>query len=184
MVFTDGNRTVWLADLDPRTGLFTTDTGRQVLVDTGHARLADTDNGPEFGIDRDGWSIVYTKPIQSEYRLHRARPTNDGFDIQVVPSQVPLLGATVSKDPDADTTWVFAIRDGWDIGDAVALDLATPDTIQRLGPAIDGTTDGRWIDGRPLGITTVDAAAKGTIRARSSRLYEMKISATPCFASQ
>ncbi len=154
MVFTDRDRTVWLADLDPVTGRFKTTTGRELRVDTGHAPLADTNNGPELGVDRRGWSIVYTKPVSDAYALHWARPTADGFDIEIVPHERALLGATVSKAPNADATWAFAIRGAWNTGDAVALDLSAG-SVDRIGAAVDGRTDGRWIDGRLQGVTTI-----------------------------
>lgn len=155
MTFTDGQRTIWVADLDPVTGAFVTPSGRDVTVDGPHAPLQDTNNGPEFGLDRDGWSIVYTKTTDDGYRLFRARPSGDAFQTAMIPSAQPLLGAVASKAPQALTTWALAIRGAWDAGDAVSLDLNGPDVIDRLQPAIDGRTDGRWIDDRQLAVYTI-----------------------------
>jgi Ca2+-binding EF-hand superfamily protein/catechol 2,3-dioxygenase-like lactoylglutathione lyase family enzyme len=67
MVFQTGGtgvQEVWIAELDPLTGLFRSATGKDLLVDTGAAKIGpqfDTTNGPEWGLDREGAAVFYSK---------------------------------------------------------------------------------------------------------------------------
>ncbi len=61
MVFQDMDNKVWIARLDPATGLLVTETGRDILVDSNIVRLDSTHQGPEWGLDQHGWAVFYTK---------------------------------------------------------------------------------------------------------------------------
>jgi len=53
---------LWVADLDPVTGDFVSGHGTEHVLDTGIAPLYETlVNGPEWGADRDGLAVFYTK---------------------------------------------------------------------------------------------------------------------------
>jgi len=59
--FQSSNGDVWLANLDSLTGLFSSPTGLDILIDTGAVPLLISINGPEFGLDSLGWAMFYTK---------------------------------------------------------------------------------------------------------------------------
>ena len=67
MVFQTGGtgvQEVWVAELNPLTGLLVSATGKDLLVDTGAATIGpnyDTTNGPEWGLDSEGAAIFYSK---------------------------------------------------------------------------------------------------------------------------
>jgi catechol 2,3-dioxygenase-like lactoylglutathione lyase family enzyme len=67
MVFQTGGtgvQEVWIAELNPLTGLLRSATGKDLLVDTGAAKIGpqfDTTNGPEWGLDSEGGAVFYSK---------------------------------------------------------------------------------------------------------------------------
>lgn len=144
MVLCDANRTIRLADLDPVTGRFRSDTGKDVQVDTGQAPLRETNNGPELGIDRQEWSILYSKAAGSAIQVWRAT-------VGPVTSEPPNLGPVVSRHPTGDTTRVLAVRGSWTTGTAVAIDLSRPADALTFSTVWEGF-DGRWIDDTYLAV--------------------------------
>lgn len=151
LTFTDQARTVWLAELDPVTGDFRSGDGRELRIDQLHAPLEVTNNGPEFGVDQSGWSIVYSKAIGDGIHTHQAFVEGDRVRTSAVTRGIPILGAVASKAPGAPSVHVLAVRGAWNDGDAVWLDLANPGHQVAWASAID-ETDGRWIDGALLAI--------------------------------
>jgi hypothetical protein len=69
VVFQDGQNRVWIGDIDPKTGLFKTPTGRDFLMDENINVIFDrpprgrkfSTNGPEWTRDAQGHFVVYTK---------------------------------------------------------------------------------------------------------------------------
>ncbi|MBN8457252.1 MAG: VOC family protein [Verrucomicrobia bacterium] len=67
MVFQTGGtgvQEVWIAELNPLTGLLRSATGKDLLVDTNAAKIGpqfDTTNGPEWGLDSEGAAVFYSK---------------------------------------------------------------------------------------------------------------------------
>ena len=67
MVFQTGGtgvQEVWIAELNPLTGLLVSATGKDLLVDTNAAKIGpqfDTTNGPEWGLDSEGAAVFYSK---------------------------------------------------------------------------------------------------------------------------
>jgi len=73
--FSEGNRmvfqstvngvpSIWIAELDPVNGTLMSVTGKDVLVDSNVATLgptAQTNNGPEWGLDANGEAVFYSK---------------------------------------------------------------------------------------------------------------------------
>ena len=53
------------------TGLFKSGHGRDILIDTGHTDLQFTHNGSEWALDRNGWSVVYTKEVDGVRQMWR-----------------------------------------------------------------------------------------------------------------
>ena len=59
-----GVQEVWIAELNPLTGLLVSATGKDLLVDTDVAAIGpqfDTTNGPEWGLDSEGAAVFYSK---------------------------------------------------------------------------------------------------------------------------
>ncbi|HJK96419.1 MAG TPA: calcium-binding EGF-like domain-containing protein [Polyangiaceae bacterium LLY-WYZ-14_1] len=154
MTFTDQARTVWLAELDPVTGDLVSADGRDLAIDVGHAPLGATNNGPEFGVDENGWSIVYSKAVGGRIHTHQAFVEGADVTTSAVTSGTPILGAVASKAPEASSVHVLAVRGAWNDGEAVWLDLARPDHQVPWASAVEDT-DGRWIDGALLAVHMV-----------------------------
>jgi catechol 2,3-dioxygenase-like lactoylglutathione lyase family enzyme len=60
----NGVQQVWIAELNPLTGLLVSATGKDLLVDTDVAAIGpqfDTTNGPEWGLDREYAAVFYSK---------------------------------------------------------------------------------------------------------------------------
>jgi acetyl esterase/lipase len=60
----NGVQQVWIAELNPLTGLLVSATGKDLLVDTDVAAIGpqfDTTNGPEWGLDSEGAAVFYSK---------------------------------------------------------------------------------------------------------------------------
>lgn len=138
---------IYLAQLDPLTGLFVTPNGDDVRVDTGAARLLETFNGPEFGIDSDGWALYYAKSHQGVLQIWRATLDASG-DIQTAPltSGSRYQTQLVSRNPRADNVHIAAIHGTWQNGTVVWFDEATPDVVTELTPIENGVNPLRWVD--------------------------------------
>lgn len=52
---------VWLSDLNPLTGEFVSADGKDLMIATGAEPLINSFNGPEFGVDENGWAVFYCK---------------------------------------------------------------------------------------------------------------------------
>ncbi|MFW5748584.1 MAG: BPSS1187 family protein [Chloroflexota bacterium] len=138
---------VYLARLDPATGLFVNPGGKDILVDTGAARPLETFNGPEFGIDMDGWALYYAKEHQGDLQIWRAALTSSG-----VPAAEPLSSGErhqtqlVSRNPTGPTTRIAAIQGTWQRGTAVWFDESNPAAIYPISPVENGIASLRWVD--------------------------------------
>ncbi len=60
MTFVDQRRRVWVAELDPMTGLTRSKTGQDILVGENWAPFQYSQNGPEWCLDRQGAAVAYT----------------------------------------------------------------------------------------------------------------------------
>jgi len=69
---------LWVADLDPVTGDFVSGHGTENVLDTGIAPLYETIiNGPEWGADRNGLALFYTKyDVNKRKQIWRAELSN------------------------------------------------------------------------------------------------------------
>lgn len=138
---------IYLAALDPATGLFRTPGGRDILVDTNAARPIETFNGPEFGIDANGWAVYYAKSDAGSVQLWRAT-----LDASGQPHPTPLTSGArhqtqlVSRNASAPTTHVAAIQGNWQNGMAVWFDAAAPERMYEITPIETGISSMRWVD--------------------------------------
>jgi len=104
MAFQTGTRKIYLADLDPATGLFRSSTGRDILIDTGATPLVQSFNGPEFGTDEQGWSIFYTKEINSTPQIWRADVEGSTVNtITLTTDPYARLSVLATKNPGSDS---------------------------------------------------------------------------------
>ena len=60
MTFVDQHRRVWVAELDPLTGLTRSKTGQDILVAENWAPFKHSQNGPEWCLDRLGQAVAFT----------------------------------------------------------------------------------------------------------------------------
>lgn len=74
-----GTGEVYLANLNPNTGLFIQSEGKDYLINTNCTPLAASFNGPEFGVDQEGWSVFYNKNINGFAQVWRAVLTGDSI---------------------------------------------------------------------------------------------------------
>lgn len=79
IVFQDESQRLWLGNLDPSTGMFSSVVGRDLYIDTGIAPIPSSRNGAEWGFDSRGVAIFYTKAdILGTLQMWRARITQSG----------------------------------------------------------------------------------------------------------
>lgn len=166
LTFVEKGGKVWVADLDPRTGRFVSNDGRDLLIATGTAPLSITNNGPEFGLDKTGWSVVFSKQVNTAIQTWRAVQTAGGVKVQALTSGAQQMGAVVSKHAGASSIRIAAVRGSWTSGELIWLDAAAPQTTHVLGTIQDKeSSDARWIDGTLTLVQTVrEAPHSGQLR--------------------
>jgi|GEM_PF-619915 len=142
---------IYLAQLDNETGLFVTPHGDDLLVDRGGARLLETFNGPEFGIDANGWALYYAKPHDGVVQVWRATVASGG-QVEAVPitSGVRHQTQLVSRNPTAASTQLVAIQGTWESGMAVWFDADNPADVSPITPIENGVNPVRWVDNSSL----------------------------------
>ena len=137
---------IWVANLDPETGLFQNPTGKDILMDSGAANLRTTYNGPEFGVDRDGWAVYYTKQSDGVLQAWKSELENGK------PKASPLThgpkrrqSVLVGKDREASAVRVLYLQGSRDGGDFQWIDERRPDQPQ-FASSLLGVDSPRWID--------------------------------------
>lgn len=145
MIYQNSRGAILLEHLDPATGSADPKKPRLVL-DTGAANLRQTFNGPEFGCDRDGWSVFYTKAEGDVLQLWRAR-LEDGL-----PRAAPVFGdgrhrqsVLASKGTEAASVRLIYLKGDLRDGAFHWTDLAEPQRETRIVRTM-GVDSPRWID--------------------------------------
>lgn len=127
--------------------------GVEHRLDSGAWPVGETFNGPEFGVDADGWSVFYTKANGGLPALWRAglekgvavaAPLTAGFRRQTV---------LASKDPAAVQTRLLFLRGDRDSGEVTWQDEDAPASETPLGFNDLGV---RWIDGQRRFVRTAE----------------------------
>jgi hypothetical protein len=140
--------TVWLADLDPVTGLLVSATGRDIKIDTDAPSMTVTNNGPEFGVSRAGWAVYYAKG-QNPIQVWRATLEGQNVKREQITTGDSHVSQLISKNPSFDETLIMCIRGSWEDGTGVWFDAATPNdkhTIYKIeGKQLNSP---RWVDGQ------------------------------------
>lgn len=77
-VFADQKGTVWVGAMDPKTGGFKSADGCEFKIDTNLSKWSKYSNGPEWGLDKHGPSVLYLKDDErGAGQLWRAQPPWD-----------------------------------------------------------------------------------------------------------
>lgn len=149
MAFQDaGAGSVWLAPIEPTTGFFSSSVAaRDILVNMHVSALIESNNGPEFGADANGWALFYPKPINGVHRLWRS--TWDGSTVASTMLTGPdshranVLPSRTDNQPD---TLLAFLKGTADVGGplAWASELA-PANEREFLTYIRGGTPMQWI---------------------------------------
>jgi arylformamidase len=148
VTFVDGDRRVWLAELDPETGEMIPEGGMGTLIAEDVTPLSVSMNGPEFGVDQYGWALYFTKAADGLPQPWSARFSREGELVAepIVSTGPTRLSILASKDHTADTTYLlYAYGGDWGEGLVTYLDASEPLSTERSIPSTD--TGARWIDG-------------------------------------
>ncbi|MDZ4759935.1 MAG: hypothetical protein SGJ21_02540 [Alphaproteobacteria bacterium] len=164
MVFTDtfSGGAMWVAALDPRTGLFVTPTGRDQRVAEDVTPLTRIFNGGEWGRDREGAAVYFTKQTNGVDQLWRA-PLTSAATLTATPltSGRERGSPMPRRDPQADSTQMLFIQDGYQRGTLAWLDRKQPtETEAQLQDVDKGMSGPRFITGSA---DLVYATTKGQI---------------------
>ncbi len=166
MVFQDSaDQSIWLGRLDPETGGLASRTGKDHRVDVGIAPIYRSLNGPEFGVDRNGWAIYYTKPSgrgDKTLQIWQARPSGDAsrleFALRRLTGGVGHQTAIARKDPRSPSTQVFAIAGAWRDGDAVWFDVNSPERTETFIRRRPSGTNAEFIPASDAFVTSIPDA--------------------------
>ncbi len=149
VTFRTGNGDVWVGDLDPATGLFASGDGRDRLIDTA-SETGTGINGPEFGLDSDGWAVFYSKTLEDEVQIWRA--SEQAGEVIAEPLTVGGRHQTAlpTQNSSRASARVVNILGSWETGGDIAwFDEQSPD-IQHVFATADGAgtnrNPGRWTD--------------------------------------
>jgi hypothetical protein len=153
MAFVDQHRrVVWVAELDPATGLTRSKTGQDVLVGENWAPFQHSQNGPEWCLDRQGAAVAYTVlDAKNIPQLAMARITGK----QAAPLQILTNGTQRNFSPfgslwaaDA-STWLAYGHGGVAYADyhVRLLDTAHPEKTHELPYYWVGSSAPRWLHG-------------------------------------
>ncbi|MEM9063868.1 MAG: hypothetical protein AAGB51_00090 [Planctomycetota bacterium] len=154
---------VWIRSLDPTTGSFVPNDDRLLRVDIGIDPLTASKNGPEFGIDRDGWSVFYNKTADGLLQVWRATLTS-GVSPTFVPEQLSgppfaRINQLPSQSFQAATTYVLYGRDNPSNPSSIPIiawfDEAAPNNDNFITKAQPGFAGFRWVDETTLYTSTL-----------------------------
>lgn len=145
LAFQTGSGSVWLADLEPTTGLFTSQNGLDVLINNGATPLIQSFNGPEFGMDANGWAIFYTKQNGTTPQIWRATINgNQVNNTALTTGNIARLSNQATKSPNSPSIrLVYSKGSFLENGLAAYIDEEQPNNETILDSLDNGT---RWID--------------------------------------
>lgn len=134
ITFQTADGKVWFGLLDPGSGALV--EGSLEVAATGATPLMISWNGPEFAVDRDGWSLIYNRRVGRIPQLWEARQTRDGWvtDPVFTDLTVPRVTFLTSQGPDMEEKWVLYVRDDGVESRLAAASLADPDREVPLVP--------------------------------------------------
>jgi hypothetical protein len=145
LTYQDAEGAIQLASLRPIDGRFEVADGREWTLDTGAWPVAETFNGPEFGLDSEGWSVFYTKQNAGIPSLWRARLGPSGPIAEPLTEGSRRQTVLASRDPGADRVRLLFLRGSLGTGQVAWMDEAAPET-ETVFDFYDVQL--RWIDGQ------------------------------------
>jgi hypothetical protein len=151
IAFADEQRNIWLGALDPLTGLFIKPDGRETLIDTAVTPLVISFNGPEFGMDSEGWSMYYTKDQGGVPQIWQASVVEEGVIVEPISTDsTTRLSVLASADPSSETIRLLYAWNGFSIeeGRIAWLDVSQSIGFETIVDTIDRGV--RWIDGTTM----------------------------------
>ncbi|MBN1754732.1 serine hydrolase, partial [bacterium] len=149
MNFVGEGNIAWLAELNPYTGEFMYPEGRQTLIDT-ITPLIFSNNGPEFAIDAEGWSLIYTAIADSNSQVWMAVPDGDSL----INTQLTFTGhnhysALVSQNPLMLSVNVAFIKHSMAYGNIWWFSESDPANERFVCEFERGSTPFRWMPNSP-----------------------------------
>ncbi len=155
------NADVWVGRLDACTGLFVAGAGREWRVAQNASPLQISRNGPEFGIDADGWSIFYNTNVGPRVLIDRAVPLGgfgSAFEVETLTDlALDRVNQLPSQNPGAATTYVtygLGVPGTLD-RDIAYLDDAAPNADRLVTALSPGTAGFRWAKGTSFMTSTI-----------------------------
>lgn len=148
VTFADADMNAWLAALDPQTGDFVSSDGRDIFIDRDLTPLRVSFNAPEFGVDKNGWALYYTKDVNGVPQIFRAAVSGETVTTEnLTDDGIIRLSAQASKNPLLENTRLLYAHGGFspDDGNIGWLDESAPQTSETIADKID--RGARWIDG-------------------------------------
>lgn len=148
MVFQSRVGSVWVGDIDPKTGLLLNPSGKDQLLATGAAPLISTAQGPEFGRDSTGISVYFTKMYNLRLQLWRSRLVDGVPHTERVTSGLTARRTVcASANTDLDSVRLLYLR-GSATNFVWASAVESDPSDELLMPEIvSGISGPRWIPG-------------------------------------
>lgn len=145
MTFQDKSGGVWVAGLDPVSGLFSTADGMETLMDSGAMSLRQTYNGPEFGVDGNGWAVYYTKSHNGIPQIWRARSVDGKLESKALTADKQRRQSVLaSKNANTDATSLIYVQGQLGDGQFYWLNESRPTTETSI-VRLKGVDSPRWI---------------------------------------
>jgi predicted dienelactone hydrolase len=168
MVYQDSLERIWLEELDFSTGMHESSTRDRILMDSDAAPLIETWNGPEFGVDANGWRLYYTKGARGNLQIWEATLENGRPVTRTVLADGDRRQSIlVSKNRNADSIRLAYLKGDKTGGDWYWMDVADPSRESRI-VTLKGKDSPRWIDDT---FTLVFAESRGR-DAGQLKLYD------------
>ena len=143
ITFADSEQNAWLSEIDPLSGDFVLSDGRDVLVDEELTPLSLSFNGPEFGIDKNGWSLYYTKDVDGVPQVWQAAPHENKSPQALTNNEISRFSVLASEAPTLDETYLLYAQSSFSPLEGKIAWLNEDGIETTAAPTDRGT---RWID--------------------------------------
>jgi pimeloyl-ACP methyl ester carboxylesterase len=148
VTFADADMNAWLAALDPQTGNFVSPDGRDTFLDSDLTPLRVSFNAPEFGVDKNGWALYYTKDVNGVPQVFRATVSGESVTTEnLTDDDITRLSVNATRNPLLENTRLLYAYGGFspNEGSIGWLDESAPQTSETIAAPID--RGARWVDG-------------------------------------
>ncbi|MEW6085732.1 MAG: hypothetical protein AB1607_14160 [Chloroflexota bacterium] len=148
VTFADADMNAWLAALDPQTGGFVSPDGRDIFIDSDLTPLRVSFNAPEFGVDKNGWALYFTKDVNGVPQVFRATVSGESVATEnLTYDDITRLSVNATRNPLLENTRLLYAYGGFspNEGSIGWLDESAPQTSETIAAPID--RGARWIDG-------------------------------------